>query len=94
MLPAQHARRKVLIECREGYEKPLHGMGDQKIIITPVAEQMELASSLMYPKKSNGSLGICLVPSDLNKAIILEQYKALNLDKITHKLSRPNVFLN
>ena len=67
--PVQHGRRKVPIEHKAEIEKELNGMVCQGII----AKQMELTpwvSSLMYPKKPNGKLRICLDPKDLNKVII------------------------
>ena len=69
VLPVQHGRRKVPIEYKAEIEKELNDMVCQGII----AKQMELTpwvSSLMYPKKPNGKLRICLNPKDLNKAII------------------------
>ena len=89
--PVQHDHHKVPVECREATEKLLQDMVDQEII-APVTEPMEWVSSLTYPQKADGSLHICLVPRDLNKAIIQEHYKAPTLDEITHKLSGAKVF--
>ena len=47
--------------------------------ITKQTEPTPWVSSLTYPKKANGKLRICLVPKDLNKAIIIcENHKASN----------------
>ena len=73
--PIQHGRQKVPIEHKAEIEKELNEMVRQGII----AKQMEptpWVSSLMYPKKPNGKLRICLDPKDLNKAIIREHHKS------------------
>ena len=87
----QYARIRVPIECRESTEKLLQDVVDQGII-TPVTEPTEWVSSLTYPCKPDGSLHICLDPTDLNEAVIREHYKAPTLDEITHKLSGAKVF--
>ena len=61
-------------------------------IIAPATEPTEWVSSLTYPRKSDGTICPCLHPSDLNKAIIHEHYKAPMLEEISHKLSSPTVF--
>ena len=73
--PVQHRRQKVPIEYKEEIEKELAEMVWQKIIIKQT-EPTPWVSSLMYPKKANGKLRICLDPKDLNKAIICENHKA------------------
>ena len=55
-----------------------------KEIITPVTEPTEWVSSLTYPRKSDSTIHPYLDPSNLNKAIIREHYKAPILDKISH----------
>ena len=59
----------------------------QGIIITKQAEPTPWVSSLMYPKKANGKLRICLDPKDLNRAIIHENHKGPTLEEITHVLT-------
>ena len=54
--------------------------------------QPELVSLLTYPHKPDGSLCICLDCKDLNKAIVLEHYKAPTLDEISHCLSGATCF--
>ena len=89
--PVQHARRKVLIECKEQIEKALQKMEDLQII-TPVTEPTEWVSSITYPRKPDGTICICLDPKDLNRAIIREHYKAPTLEEISHKLSGATIF--
>ena len=83
--PVQHGRWKVPIEYKEEIEKELAEMVHQRII-TKQTEPTPWVSSLMYPKKANGKLRICLDPKDLNKAIIHENHKAPNLEEIAHVL--------
>ena len=83
--PVQHGRWKVPIEYKEEIEKELAEMVQQGII-TKQTEPTPWVSSLMYPKKANSKLRICLDPKDLNKAIIHENHKAPTL-KISHVLT-------
>ena len=90
--PVQHGRCKVPIKHKAEIEKELNDMVRQGII----AKQMEptpWVSSLMYLKKPNGKLRICLNPKDLNKAIIRENHKALTLEEIAHELTGATKFL-
>ena len=84
--PVQHSRQKVPIEYKEEIEKELAEMVWQRII-TKQTEPTPWVSSLMYPKKANGKLRICLDPKDLNKAIIHENHKAPTLEEIAHVLT-------
>ena len=84
--PVQHGRQKVPIEYKEEIKKELAEMVWQRII-TKQTEPTPWVSSLMYPKKANGKLRICLDPKDLNKAIIHENHKAPTLEEIAHILT-------
>ena len=84
--PFQHGRWKVPIEYKEEIEKELAKMVWQGII-TKQTEPTPWVSSLMYPKKANGKLRICLDPKDLNKAFIPENHKAPTLEEIAHVLT-------
>ena len=89
--PVQHGRCKVPIKHKADIEKELNEMVWQGIIV----KQTELTpwvSSLMYPKKPNGKLRICLNPKDLNKAIIRENHKAPTLEEIAHILTGAMMF--
>ena len=61
--PVQHRRWKVPIEYKEEIEKELAEMVQQGII-TKQTEPTPWVSSLMYPKKANSKLRICLDPKD------------------------------
>ena len=89
--PVQHRRCKVPIEYKEEIEKELAEMVQQKII-TKQTEPTPWVSSLMYPKKANSKLRICLDPKDLNKAIIHENHKAPTLEEIAHVLTGATKF--
>ena len=79
--PVQHGRWKVPIRYKEEIEKELAEMVWQRII-TKQTEPTPWVSSLMYPKKADGKLRICLDPKDLNKAIIHKNHKAPTLKEI------------
>ena len=89
--PVQHRRQKVPIEYKEEIEKELAEMVQQGIIIKQT-EPTPWLSSLMYSKKVNGKLRICLDPKDLNKAIIHENHKAPTLKEIAHVLTGATKF--
>ena len=89
--PVQHSRQKVPIKYKEEIKKELAEMVHQRII-TKQTEPTPWVSSLMYPKKANGKLRICLDPKDLNKAIIHENHKAPTLEEIAHVLTGATKF--
>ena len=89
--PVQHGRWKVPIKYKEEIEKELAEMVQQGII-TKQTEPTPWVSSLMYPKKANGKLRICLDLKDLNKAIIRENHKAPTLEEIAHVLTGATKF--
>ena len=88
--PVQHRRWKVPIEYKEEIEKELAEMVWQRII--KQTKPTPWVSSLMYPKKANGKLRICLDPKDLNKAIICKNHKAPTLEEIAHILMGATTF--
>ena len=83
--PVQHGGWKVPIEYKEEIKKELAEMVWQRII-TKQTEPTPWVSSLMYPKKANSKLRICLDPKDLNKAIIHENHKAPTLEETAQGL--------
>ena len=89
--PVQHGRWKVPIEHKAEIEKELNEMVHQGIIV----KQTELTpwvSLLMYLKKPNGKLRICLDPKDLNKVIIREHHKTPTLKEIAYVLTGATKF--
>ena len=91
MPPVQHGRCKVPIEYKAEIKKELNEMVRQGIIAKQT-EPTPWVSSLMYPKKPNGKLRICLDLKDLNKAIIREHHKAQTLEEIAHILTGATKF--
>ena len=59
----------------------------QQGIIKKVDEPTDWVSSLVYSRKSNGQLRICLDTKDLNKAIKRNHYRTPTLEEITHNLT-------
>ena len=61
-------------------------------VIEKVEEPTDWVSSIVYSRKSNGKLRICLDPKDLNTAIKRPHYPTPNLEEITHKLAGSVIF--
>ena len=56
-------------------------------IIRKVSEPTEWVSSIVYIRKKNGKLRLCLDPKDLNRAIMRWHYKTPTKKEMAHKLS-------
>ena len=71
-VPVQKPPRKVPIAMRDQFKKELDSMEDQGIISKFDGRDMspECLNSFVIVKKPNGSLRICLDPTDLNKEIV------------------------
>ena len=61
-------------------------------VIEKVEEPTDWVSSIVYSRKSNGKLRICLDPKDLNTAIKRPRYPTPTLEEITHKLAGSVIF--
>ena len=61
-------------------------------IIVPVEEPTDWVKSLVVREKPNGSLRVCLDPSDLNKAIRREHYPVPTGSSVTTKLYGSTIF--
>ena len=83
VLPVQHRRHKVPTEYKDEIENQLGEMVWQGTIMKQT-EPTPWVISLIYPKKANDKLRICLGPKDPNKAIIQENLKAAILEEIAH----------
>ena len=81
-----HAPRKCPIHLRDEIEEELKTMESQGII-RKVSEPPEWVSSIVYIRKKNGKLRLCLDPKDLNRAIMRCHYKTPTMEKLAHKLS-------
>ena len=89
--PATHARRKVPIESKEAIDKELDYL-IEKEIITEQVEPTPWVSSVIFPRKPNGEVGVCLHRSNLNKAIIREHHKPMTVEEIAHELAGATVY--
>ena len=56
-------------------------------IIRKVSEPTKWVSSIVYIRKKNGKLRLCLDPKDLNRAIMRCHYKTPTMEELAHKLS-------
>ena len=89
--PATHARRKVPIESKEAIDKELDYLIEEEII-TGQVEPTPWVSSVMFPRKPNRDVRVCLDPSNLNKAIIREHHKPMTVEEIAHELAGATVY--
>ena len=89
--PATHARRKVPIESKEAIDKELDYLIEEEII-TEQVEPTPWVSSVIFPRKPNREVRVCLDPSNLNKAIIREHHKPMKVEEIAHELAGATVY--
>ena len=61
-------------------------------IIKKVDEQTNWVSSIVYARKSNGKLRLCLDPKDLNKTIMRCHDKTPTMEELSRKLSGAKFF--
>ena len=89
--PVIHAPRRCSIHLKDEVKDELDNM-ERLGVISKVTEPTDWVSSLVYSRKSNNKLRICLDPKDLNTAIKRPHYKTPTLDELTHKLAGATVF--
>ena len=89
--PVQHPPRRVANKQKERYLAKLKEMV-AKGIITLVKKFTEWVNSIVTVEKPDGSLRICLDPSDLNKALERDQYHMKTLDEISSELHDTTLF--
>ena len=91
--PVIHSPRRVPISMKDDIKRELDDMAAQGIIAkVKEGEPTAWVNSLVYRRKANGSLRICLDPKDLNKAIRREHHVTTTLEEILPKLSGAQVF--
>ena len=85
--PVVHAQRRVPLSLRDDIKDELEDMESQGII-TKIKEGEPTAwvNSLVYRRKPNGKLRICLDPKDLTSAICREHHVIPTLEEILPKL--------
>ena len=84
--PMIHALRKCPIHLRDDIEEELKAMESQ-VIIRKVGETTVWVSSIVYIRKKNGKLCLCLDPKDLNRPIMRCHYKTPTMKELAHKQS-------
>ena len=91
--PVVHAQRRVPLSLREDIKRELDDMESKGIIMKlKEGEPTAWVNSLVYRRKPNGQLRICLDPKDLNKAIRREHQVIPTLEEILPKLAGAKFF--
>ena len=91
--PVVHAQRRVPLSLRDDIKEELDDMESQGIIAKlKEGEPTAWVNSLVYRRKPNGKLRICLDPKDLNRAISREHHVIPTLEEILPKLSGAKFF--
>ena len=91
--PVIHNARRAPISMKEDIKKELEDMENQKIIQkVREGEPTRWVNSLVYRRKGNGRLRICLDPKDLNKAILREHHVTPTLEETLPKFHGAQVF--
>ena len=93
-MPVQKPSRKVPIAMRDKFKQELELIEAQGIISKYDSRDIspEWLNSFIIVKKPNGSLHICLDPTDLNKEIIRPVCNAQTMDDVVHKLKDAKFF--
>ena len=93
-VPIQKPPRRVPIAMKEKFKQELDSMEAQGIISKYDGRNIspEWLNSFVIVKKPNGSLRICLDPTDLNKEIIRPVCNAQMMDDVVHKLKSAKYF--
>ena len=88
-VPIPKPPRRVPIAMKEKFKQELDSMEAQGIISKYNGRDIspEWLNSFVIVKKPNGSLHICLDPTDLNKEIIRPVCNAQTVDDVVHKLN-------
>ena len=89
--PVVHAPRRCPIHIKDDVRNEINQMVELGVI-EKVEEPTDWVSSIVYSRKSNGKLRICLDPKDLNTAIKRPHYPTPTLEEITHKLAGSMIF--
>ena len=89
--PVVHAPRRCPIHIKDDVRNEINQMVELGVI-EKVEEPTDWLSTIVYSRKSNGKLRICLDPKDLNTAIKRPHYPTPTLEEITHKLAASTIF--
>ena len=89
--PVKHAPRSAPIQLRDKIQNELARMKKYDVI-KRVREPTDWVSSITYVTKADGSLRICLDPSDLNKALKRGQHHIPTMEELSSKFSGAKLF--
>ena len=89
--PIVHEPRMSPIALRDEVKATLDKTETLKVIQI-VHRPTDWVSSLVYSRKANGTIRMCLDPKDLNRAIKRPHYITRTLDEIKHHLDDATVF--
>ena len=88
-----HPPRRMPISLKDDIKRELDEMVNSDIITTiREGEPTQWVNSLVYRRKQNGRLRLCLDPKDLNAAIQREHHVTPTLEEILPKLANAKVF--
>ena len=90
-MPTRHAPRKAPVQLRDQIKAELDRMKSLDVI-RPVTEPTDWVSSITYVQKNDGSLRICIDPSDLNKALKRGQHHIPTVEELNHLFAGATVF--
>ena len=84
--PVIYPTRKIPVALEDRLKKELDTI-ERNGVIKRIEEPTDWVNSLVLVEKPDGSLGICLDPRDLNKAIKREHYQLPKFDEIASRLT-------
>ncbi len=91
--PVIHPPRRIAISLKDDIKKELDEMvWDGIIIKIKEGEPTRWVNTLVYRRKQNGRLRLCLDPKDLNTAIQREHHAIPTLEEVLPKLHEANFF--
>ena len=91
MPPVQNRPRKVAYALKEDFEKKI-GELEKQGVIAKVETPTACMSNCIAVRKPNGSVRVCIDPSDLNKAIQRHHYPLPTIDEVHPTLKDAKIF--
>ena len=91
MPPVQNRPRKVAYALKYDFEKKI-GELEKQGVIAKVETPTAWISNCIAIRKPNGSVRVCIDPSDLNKAIQRNHYPLPTIDEVLPKFRDANIF--
>ena len=91
MPPVQNRPRKVAYALKEDFERKI-GELEKQGVIAKVETPTAWISNCIAVRKPNGSVRVCIDPSDLNKAIQRNHYPLPTIDEVLPTLKDAKIF--